>query len=185
MRHYGTFKQMVDDVGVPALLPDHVGDTESAVELYKSFCTTRGSYAELEQEHGAVALDVEPLVRRSITPPATPLAKKMKMDEPGCDAIEGHTNEDMDKFFQMLAGGGSTPIQVSAKSGSRLVRFGEPPPAEQQPAEAPPPVPAWLEYCRKGGRLLDWEAACALTTASQEAYDMLSEGSSSSTSTAY
>ena len=33
----------------------------AAVQVYKSFGTTRGSYAELEKEHGAVAIDIEPV----------------------------------------------------------------------------------------------------------------------------
>ena len=65
VRKFIGFKEMIENVGVKALLPDHDGGTASAVEVYKSFGTTRGSYAELEEEYGAVAMDIEPLVRHA------------------------------------------------------------------------------------------------------------------------
>lgn len=52
---------MIADIGIDNLLPDFKGDLDDAVDLYRSFGTTRGSYRDLEKEHGAVALDVEPL----------------------------------------------------------------------------------------------------------------------------
>ena len=61
MRTYKTFKDMIEDVGIEKLLPDHMGDIDTAVQVYKSFGTTRGSYADLEKEYGAVAIDIEPV----------------------------------------------------------------------------------------------------------------------------
>jgi len=52
---------MLEDVGIDKALPGFSGDIHSAVDLYRSFRTTRGSYAELEAVHGAVAIDIEPL----------------------------------------------------------------------------------------------------------------------------
>ena len=61
VRTYETFKDMIEDVGIKNLLPDHAGNIDAAVRVYKSFGTTRGSYAELEKEYGAVAIDIEPV----------------------------------------------------------------------------------------------------------------------------
>ena len=58
---YRTFKEMLTDKGVAKLLPRHEGDIESAVQEYYKFATTRGSYEELELQHGAVAIDIEPI----------------------------------------------------------------------------------------------------------------------------
>ena len=52
---------MIADIGIHNLLPDFKGELDDAVDLYRSFGTRRGSYRDLEKEHGAVALDVEPL----------------------------------------------------------------------------------------------------------------------------
>lgn len=61
VRYYNTFKAMIEDVGIYNLLPDHKSGIEDAVRVYRAFHTTRGSYAELEEQHGAVAIDIEPL----------------------------------------------------------------------------------------------------------------------------
>lgn len=77
VRYYNTFKAMIEDVGICKLLPDHKSDLEDAVRVYRAFHTTRGSYAELEEQHGAVAIDIEPLapfvvVDESKLTPTTP-----------------------------------------------------------------------------------------------------------------
>ena len=61
VRYYNTFKAMIEDVVIYNLLPDHKSGIEDAVRVYRAFHTTRGSYAELEEQHGAVAIDIEPL----------------------------------------------------------------------------------------------------------------------------
>jgi hypothetical protein len=53
---------MIKVCTIAALLPDFNGeDVDEAVKVYRAFGTRRGSYAELEAEFGAVAMDVEPL----------------------------------------------------------------------------------------------------------------------------
>lgn len=52
---------MIEDIGIDQLLPGFSGSVDSAVELYQSFGTTRGSFGDLEAAHGAVAIDIVPL----------------------------------------------------------------------------------------------------------------------------
>ena len=40
VRTYETFKDMIEDVGIKNLLPDHAGNIDAAVRVYKSFGTT-------------------------------------------------------------------------------------------------------------------------------------------------
>ena len=53
------FREMVADVGIAALLPGFDGDLEAAVNVYRGFKNQKGSYAELESKHGAVAIAVQ------------------------------------------------------------------------------------------------------------------------------
>jgi ASC-1-like (ASCH) protein len=53
------FREMVADVGIAALLPGFDGDLEEAVNVYRGFKNQKGSYAELESKHGAVAIAVQ------------------------------------------------------------------------------------------------------------------------------
>ena len=68
VRKYNTFKAMIQAVGVRKLLPDWDEHTypknklEWAVSTYMNFANGRGTYADLEDEFGAVAIDVEPLI---------------------------------------------------------------------------------------------------------------------------
>jgi len=62
VRFFDTFKDMINACTIAALLPDFDGeDVDEAVSVYRAFGTRRGSYAELEAEFGAVAMDIEPL----------------------------------------------------------------------------------------------------------------------------
>lgn len=56
---------MLEDVGIENALPGFDGDIDAAIEVYKGFKTTRGSYGELEAVHGAVAIDIEPLAYKA------------------------------------------------------------------------------------------------------------------------
>lgn len=61
VRRFGTFSQMLQEVGIHACLPGFDGDLRAATQLYRSFGSSAGSYADLEREHGVAAVDVVPV----------------------------------------------------------------------------------------------------------------------------
>ena len=62
VRRFATFEAMLRECGVEACLPGLAGGLEEGVRVYKSFGTNGGAtYAEIEAESGAIAIDVEPL----------------------------------------------------------------------------------------------------------------------------
>ena len=59
---YPSFSEMLNAHGLSAVLPDAVTTVPDGVRLYHSFQTRHGeSYAEMEQQHGVVAIEVERL----------------------------------------------------------------------------------------------------------------------------
>ena len=58
---YNTFKELVAHKGADAILPDCEGDEESALNELRNMQTTRGTYGELEEDYGAIAIDLEAL----------------------------------------------------------------------------------------------------------------------------
>ena len=61
VNEYSSFYDMLVDHGVHKFLPDHGGTIDEAVEIYRSFGTTRGNYQDLEKLYGAVAIEIAPL----------------------------------------------------------------------------------------------------------------------------
>jgi ASC-1-like (ASCH) protein len=62
VRRFDTFESMLRECGVEACLPGLKGGLQEGVRIYQSFGTMSGAtYAELESEHGAIAIDVAPL----------------------------------------------------------------------------------------------------------------------------
>ena len=62
VRHFSTFEAMLKECGVEACLPGLEGGLDEAVHIYRSFGTFSGaSYADIEAESGAIAIDVVPL----------------------------------------------------------------------------------------------------------------------------
>ena len=62
VRRFDTFQAMLLECGVQACLPGLKGGVEAGVDIYHSFGTFKGkTYAEIEAEFGAIAIDVEPL----------------------------------------------------------------------------------------------------------------------------
>lgn len=76
---------MLQDVGIENALPGFSGGIAAAVELYKSFGTTRGSYAELEAVHGAMAIDIEPLKYKA--------GRQSTAALDSCTSTDGHVAE--------------------------------------------------------------------------------------------
>ena len=72
---------MLKECTIGAMLPDHEEDLAAAVKTYQSFGTRRGAYADLEKEHGVVALDIMPLYDHlHMTLPASVPASPIIMD---------------------------------------------------------------------------------------------------------
>lgn len=65
---FESFEAMIKECTIKALLPDHQGDVASAVKTYRSFGTRRGKYADLEEQHGAVAMTIMPLYDDLVIP---------------------------------------------------------------------------------------------------------------------
>ena len=62
VRHFATFEAMLRECSVEACLPGLEGGLGEGVRVYRSFGTFSGAtYAEIEAESGAIAIDVEPL----------------------------------------------------------------------------------------------------------------------------
>jgi ASC-1-like (ASCH) protein len=62
VRHFDTFEAMLRECGVDACLPGLKGGLQEGIRTYRSFGTFSGAtYAELESESGAIAIDVAPL----------------------------------------------------------------------------------------------------------------------------
>jgi ASC-1-like (ASCH) protein len=62
VRRYPTFEAMLRECGIEACLPGLKGGIKEGIRVYRSFGTFSGStYADLERESGAIAIDVEPL----------------------------------------------------------------------------------------------------------------------------
>ena len=59
VQSFPTFEEMLKQVGVEALLPNFTGDLAAAVALYRSFANGRGSYGDLEDENGAIAMQLQ------------------------------------------------------------------------------------------------------------------------------
>ena len=74
VQHFGTFEDMLREVGIHRLLPDTELSIPHAAELYRSFANRRGTYRELESRHGVVALQIEPLVRHAMSASLSPLS---------------------------------------------------------------------------------------------------------------
>ena len=69
VRYFATFEAMIREVGIKYLLPNRAGmSVADAVALYKKFANQRGTYAEMEKQHGAVAIDVDPLEPTTLEP---------------------------------------------------------------------------------------------------------------------
>jgi ASC-1-like (ASCH) protein len=66
VRRFDTFEAMLGECGVESCLPGLEGRLHEGVRIYRSFGTFCGAtYAELEAEHGAIAIDVAPLRPKS------------------------------------------------------------------------------------------------------------------------
>ena len=53
---------MIIATGIAKLLPGFDGDATAAANEYRKFGNANGTYAALELRHGAVAIEIEPLV---------------------------------------------------------------------------------------------------------------------------
>ena len=62
VRRFDSFEAMLRECGVESCLPGLEGGLHEGVRLYRSFGTfDSNTYADLEAEHGAIAIDVAPL----------------------------------------------------------------------------------------------------------------------------
>ena len=62
VRRFDTFEAMLRECGVEACLPGLKGGLQEGIRVYQSFGTFSGAtYADIEGEHGAIAIDVAPL----------------------------------------------------------------------------------------------------------------------------
>ena len=67
VRRFESFAAMLRECGVEACLPGLEGGLQEGVRVYQSFGTMSGAtYADLEGEHGAIAIDVAPLRPKAV-----------------------------------------------------------------------------------------------------------------------
>ena len=64
VRSFPTFKSMLTEVGVSACLPECDGGVDEAVRIYHQFASSAGEYADLERQHGVVAVDIVPIYEK-------------------------------------------------------------------------------------------------------------------------
>ena len=64
---FSSFEEMVVAIGVEALLPGEHLDVGGAVDVYQRLGNHRGSFGELEEEWGAVAVHIHPCTFRNRT----------------------------------------------------------------------------------------------------------------------